>query len=248
VLGGEAFPNKCEIVRELVKRGVNVMNIYGITELSCWSSCHRVTETDLEDGMGIPIGNALNQTELFLALKETNSIQNVKALDQNKLYEGKLLHKSSTRLCLTNGKREDLVDSGDMCHIINGHVYIQGRTDRAVKINGKMVDLLYLENVIKYFHLKIKTYSYFALHLRKVSMEIDFVERSIADFDKTFGLVLFVFTKKTKTNNEPNKDELKIESKKLIQDHIKSRLPSQFEPNEIVLLVSHESLPINAHG
>ncbi len=147
VLGGEAFPNKCENIKEFVKRGVNVINIYGITELSCWSSCHRVTTKDLSDEMGTPIGNTLSQTELFLALKETHSITSIKSLDPNKLYEGKLLHKSSTRLCLINGAREELVDSGDLCQVFNGNVYVQGRSSRSIKINAKMVDLLYLENV-----------------------------------------------------------------------------------------------------
>jgi hypothetical protein len=48
VLGGEKFPQKCPIIRMLLERGVKVWNIYGITELSCWSSIYPVKIEDLE--------------------------------------------------------------------------------------------------------------------------------------------------------------------------------------------------------
>ncbi len=48
VIGGELFPLKCPKIKYLIKKGVNVFNIYGITELSCWSSCHMVKENELE--------------------------------------------------------------------------------------------------------------------------------------------------------------------------------------------------------
>ena len=48
VLGGESFPFKCNIIKKIINNGVQVYNIYGITELSCWSSCHLLTLNDLE--------------------------------------------------------------------------------------------------------------------------------------------------------------------------------------------------------
>lgn len=47
-LGGEPFPYKNHTVEKLLKTGVNVLNIYGLTELSCWSCIHKVKETDLK--------------------------------------------------------------------------------------------------------------------------------------------------------------------------------------------------------
>ena len=48
VIGGETFPSKCKSIKKLIQNGVNVFNIYGLTELSCWSSCHLVKEIELE--------------------------------------------------------------------------------------------------------------------------------------------------------------------------------------------------------
>lgn len=47
ILGGEKFPIDIKI-RNLIQKKKNVFNIYGLTELSCWSSCHKVELHDLE--------------------------------------------------------------------------------------------------------------------------------------------------------------------------------------------------------
>lgn len=47
-LGGEPFPYKNLTVKKLLKTGVNVFNIYGLTELSCWSCIHKVKEIDFK--------------------------------------------------------------------------------------------------------------------------------------------------------------------------------------------------------
>lgn len=46
ILGGEQFPNDARM-EKLIQSSVEVYNIYGITEMSCWSSCHLVNLDDL---------------------------------------------------------------------------------------------------------------------------------------------------------------------------------------------------------
>lgn len=47
ILGGECFP-KSDLIKELILKGTKIYNVYGITELSCWSSCHLVDINDFE--------------------------------------------------------------------------------------------------------------------------------------------------------------------------------------------------------
>ena len=47
-LGGETFPTQLTSLKRLLKKGIKIYNLYGITELSCWSSYHAVEESDLQ--------------------------------------------------------------------------------------------------------------------------------------------------------------------------------------------------------
>lgn len=64
-------------------------------------------------------------------------------------YEGVLFHHSPTRICLVSNERIKFVNSGDLVTISCGHIYVNGRSDRSVKVNGKLTDLVKLEMVIK---------------------------------------------------------------------------------------------------
>ena len=49
VLGGECFPYKNELIKKIIDENkITVFNIYGITELSAWATCHLVTRDDLK--------------------------------------------------------------------------------------------------------------------------------------------------------------------------------------------------------
>ena len=101
----------------------------------------------------MPIGLPLNETVLFLkqADKENlinlNELFNDDSLSTDFYAEGELLHSSETRKCYINGKRSNFIESGDFVVFKNKRVYVKGRTNRLVKINGKMVNLILLENV-----------------------------------------------------------------------------------------------------
>ena len=56
---------------------------------------------------------------------------------------------------MINGEVKEYAESGDRAFVSDGKVYLKGRDDRVVKINGKLTDLNLLEQVNKY---KLKGY------------------------------------------------------------------------------------------
>jgi hypothetical protein len=117
--------------------------------MSCWSSCHLVTLFDSKDD-NVCIGKTLNETQLFLE-SENGKLQEI--TDQlladsfTKQYEGPLFMSSSTRVSLINGKKEAYLNSADLARVSNGRIYVLGRLDHSVKINGKLTDLTKVEKV-----------------------------------------------------------------------------------------------------
>jgi phenylacetate-coenzyme A ligase PaaK-like adenylate-forming protein len=49
ILGGEQFPPISNlIIQQMIKQGKRVVNIYGLTEMSCWASYYILNENDLQ--------------------------------------------------------------------------------------------------------------------------------------------------------------------------------------------------------
>lgn len=102
----------------------------------------------------VPIGRTLKETKLFLKVSE-NDKELVEISDSllvksyETTYEGILFHHSSTRICLINNEKVKYVNSGDLVTISCGEIYVIGRSNRSVKINGKLTDMLKLEMVIR---------------------------------------------------------------------------------------------------
>ena len=68
-IGGEEFPSINELKSWDPPQNVNVYNIYGITEVSCWSSINKVwPATKIE----IDIGKPLSETILKLDVENGN--------------------------------------------------------------------------------------------------------------------------------------------------------------------------------
>lgn len=42
ILGGEAFPINFIKRYHMNHQSINFYNVYGVTEVSCWASCHRI--------------------------------------------------------------------------------------------------------------------------------------------------------------------------------------------------------------
>jgi phenylacetate-coenzyme A ligase PaaK-like adenylate-forming protein len=49
ILGGEQFPYISNLtIEQMVKQNKRVVNIYGLTEMSCWASYYILNENDLK--------------------------------------------------------------------------------------------------------------------------------------------------------------------------------------------------------
>jgi acyl-CoA synthetase len=148
------------LIRKLIaNKKVNVFNIYGITELSCWSTLHHLKEDDFdfddESILNVPIGMPLNETKLFLKQSTQEIFTNIEDLitdDNLKKYEGVLYHSSKTRICYIDGQNLEFANSGDYATVTNKKIYLSGRIDDLLKINGKLTSLKLLENVIILFY------------------------------------------------------------------------------------------------
>lgn len=142
MLGGEQFPSTREVMQwqnwsePSTKR---IFNIYGITEMSCWSMLHEVTKEDLDAGE-VPLGQLLENTNIaflpdlspFLGLEEVLLI-------------------SKTRICFVDDKEGDknLGDdlffaqhTGDLVRrCSDGKIFFYGRKNDIIKRFGERVNL-----------------------------------------------------------------------------------------------------------
>ena len=49
ILGGEQFPSLSNLtIQRMIRENKRVINIYGLTEMSCWASYYIFNENDLE--------------------------------------------------------------------------------------------------------------------------------------------------------------------------------------------------------
>ncbi len=99
---------------------------------------------------GVSVGLVLNETNYFLKQADSDLIS-VEKLINDVVHEGVLFHSSQTRICHVNGSKLEYSNSGDLVKIKNKKIFIQGRVDNCVKLNGKLVDLTLLEMVIGQF-------------------------------------------------------------------------------------------------
>ncbi|XP_012281427.1 acyl-CoA synthetase family member 4 homolog isoform X2 [Orussus abietinus] len=172
LLGGEPFP-KLEILTN-AKDNCNetkLFNIYGITEVSCWSS---INEIELETN-----GDKVNVSYLGKPLTET--IYEVRTASGEAVNKGQghLYIGSNSRICvLENEEVENLQRpvfrlSGDLVTINEqGDIFYNGRIDRVVKRYGHKVDLNALE---------------------KTAEELNFVQRCVAYWNEdAHALILCV--------------------------------------------------------
>ncbi|XP_076071400.1 beta-alanine-activating enzyme-like isoform X2 [Mytilus galloprovincialis] len=148
-LGGEQFPPLSYLRHWRAPRNrTKFYNLYGITEVSCWSSIYEVTESDFREVKeDVPIGKPMIDTEYIVKDDNGKVIKN----GQGYLYIGSL-----NRVCFLN--HEDPVQAvqgkvlrptGDLVNINSqGQILYIGRTDNQIKRHGKRIDLKEIEKVV----------------------------------------------------------------------------------------------------
>lgn len=71
LLGGEPFPNmKCVLKASHLQNMTRLFNIYGITEISCWSSINEIVKNNIDESC---LGEPLSET-IFQIRNEDNEM------------------------------------------------------------------------------------------------------------------------------------------------------------------------------
>ncbi|KAG5676644.1 hypothetical protein PVAND_006463 [Polypedilum vanderplanki] len=149
LLGGEKFPSTNEVLQWQDwnnPQRKRIFNIYGLTEMSCWSLIHEVTIDDLNFGR-IPLGESLSDTSVaYYQHSDKDFKENIE----------ELILTSATRVNFVDDKDwDDKLESNavfayitnDLIEKINGKLYWYARLDDMVKRFGERVDLAKIETV-----------------------------------------------------------------------------------------------------
>ncbi|XP_062566768.1 LOW QUALITY PROTEIN: beta-alanine-activating enzyme-like [Saccostrea cucullata] len=144
-LGGEEFPPLSKI-REWRAPGnrTRFINLYGITEVSCWSMCHYVEDQEFwNSDEEVPLGKPLSQSSYRVLNEEGLEVVE----GAGRLYLG-----GQDRQCIIDGETmesgQNFRDSGDLVRIDGrGRITYVGRQDRQVKRNGCRLNLMEIEKV-----------------------------------------------------------------------------------------------------
>ncbi|XP_049535011.1 beta-alanine-activating enzyme isoform X2 [Anopheles darlingi] len=215
VLGGEPFP----AFPIPVDTQTILFNIYGITEVSCWSTMERVTEMN---GGAVSLGQPLDSS-IVLELRSTVNGQLLEEPDETGSIVGQLFIGSSSRMCRISGEVsvESIDDqplfraTGDLVELTRDKRYVyRGRCCRTIKRLGCRVNLDELEQCL--------------------SLHEDVLRCATCVVEQDTRLVLFFQSRSV---------EDAIERK--LWSFLRSKLPTQMLPDELVRI---ESVPLSAHG
>lgn len=150
--GGEVM--QPALATALLHRCAELWNMYGPTETTIWSSCHRVTEADLSGS--IPIGKPIANTSFYVLDKQGSlcpmGVSGELHIGGSGLAVGYLNHTALTEANFINKHlkgeiTERLYRTGDLCRWNQqGLLECLGRIDDQVKIRGHRIELGELES------------------------------------------------------------------------------------------------------
>ncbi|XP_054901491.1 beta-alanine-activating enzyme [Poeciliopsis prolifica] len=157
-LGGEACPSLAQLGSwKHEENETAIYNMYGVTEVSCWASCCRIPEPQLQRG-NIPTLNSAGlcgtASSVPLGTPLMDTVVEVRDADGCVITEGEgqVFIGGEDRVCLLDG--EDAVvpgtmrATGDWVDVRDAQLYYLGRRDRLIKRNGKRVNLDSLQQLI----------------------------------------------------------------------------------------------------
>ncbi|XP_052864432.1 beta-alanine-activating enzyme [Anopheles cruzii] len=214
VLGGEPFPAL------VIPAGcrTKVFNIYGITEVSCWSTIEHVTSHTTDQ---VPLGAPLDAS-IVLQVRSVDNGQILTPENAQGSIVGELFIGSSTRKCILLEEQPDTSHgdvvfraTGDLVELTNERrLLYRGRCCRLIKRFGCRVSLEELERVLT----------------SHVSVEQCFAKAH----DDDMRLVMFF--------KSSSADPL-VEQK--LWTFLRSHLPSEKLPDELLRI---ERFPLSVHG
>jgi amino acid adenylation domain-containing protein len=153
--GGEAFP--ANLATEMVNSANEVWNMYGPTEATVWSSCHRVTEMDISAGQ-VPLGRALPNITYRVCDPSGN---HVSRNESGELWIGGVAltpgyyrrhDLDAERFVVVNraGEEQRFYRTGDIVAVRDdGELVYLDRSDNQVKVRGYRIELGEIETALR---------------------------------------------------------------------------------------------------
>ncbi len=159
LIGGEAFP--VNLAKKLLSTlSGNVINMYGPTETTIWSTLHKLTDADADS---IPIGRPIANTQIYILDSfnkptpigvagelciggdgVTNGYYNRQQLTDERFVQNPFSANENDRIYRT----------GDLARYLpDGTIEFLGRSDNQVKIRGYRIELGDIESQISSHHL-----------------------------------------------------------------------------------------------
>ena len=219
MLGGEAFP--APLAERL--NGPRLLNMYGPTETTIWSTTHEVKEM----APVIPIGRPIANTEIYIVDRELQPVPvNVPGelliggagVTRGYLNRAELTASRFIPNPFSANGNGMLYRTGDLARYLpDGRIECLGRTDHQVKLRGFRIELGEIEA---------------ALRLHPAVREAAVVAREVAANDKR--LIGYITAKGEQKPSIPD-----------LKRFLKEKLPDYMVPSAIVSL---EKLPLTPNG
>ncbi|XP_046905585.1 beta-alanine-activating enzyme isoform X3 [Hypomesus transpacificus] len=222
-LGGEACPSP-GLLRSWRQEGnhTQIYNIYGITEVSCWACCYKLSETDPmanQDESSVPLGTPLMDTTV--EVRDEHSCVVAEG-------EGQVFIGGTDRVCLLDDEVEAVPGTmratGDWVQVKDSCLYFLGRQDRLIKRQGQRVHLDTLQQAL---------------------MSVPLVEACAVGLSEDSRLVAFMVASSASGDQ---KEELSTSTRSLrraIRRSLSRLLPSPSVPDKVVVV---PALPLTSHG
>ncbi|XP_072294968.1 beta-alanine-activating enzyme isoform X2 [Eucyclogobius newberryi] len=146
LLGGESCPTPEHLAEWKHKENqTEIYNIYGITEVSCWACCYRITDRELHSRLTspVPLGVPLSGTEVEVRDEHGAVV---------KEGEGQVYIGGEHRVCLLDNE-DTLVPAtiratGDWVNLKDKQMHFLGRRDRMIKRHGQRLSLDEVQQLI----------------------------------------------------------------------------------------------------
>ncbi|XP_069677713.1 beta-alanine-activating enzyme isoform X2 [Periplaneta americana] len=231
LLGGEQCPS-LQILRRWKLKGNNtdVFNIYGITEVSCWATIHKVEIPNITD-------NLCSSSSNVCGSKEETPISSGDALSQTLLSV-----RSNTGEVITHGEGELYIGSMERICLINDETVqdlqfpVYRATGDMVKVDTSSREIVYIgrkNNIVKRFGHRVSMD-----HVEQIVNNLEFIDRSICVWNiNVQRLGLFVKLKESEEDNQ--------QFYRTLRSHLLKHLHPSSIPDVIINL---ETFPLTCHG
>lgn len=146
IFGGECFPPTNSIAKwknwNSSDNKLRLFNIYGLTEISCWSTMYEVTLDDIRLSSEIPIGTPLDDdTKLIVSDANENGLTELFIENHKRFTYQELFSDRNDNDTMISSPRR-LIPTKDVVKVLDNSKYICcGRADFTVKRFGKMINL-----------------------------------------------------------------------------------------------------------